>query len=82
MPARPHIVLVIADQLSARAWELARDLARRELAVLRYAKDAIAIGTRRELRANLSHGLGVQGAGYSALGGMKAGRFSTDQQKE
>lgn len=67
-----------ADQVSARAWEIARDLARRELAVLRYAKDAIAIGTRRDLRANLSHGLGVQGSGYSALGGIKAGRFSTE----
>jgi enoyl-CoA hydratase/carnithine racemase len=68
-----------ADKLSARAWEIARDLARRELPVLRYAKDAIAIGTRRDLRANLSHGLGVQGSGYWAIGGIKAGRFSTGE---
>jgi enoyl-CoA hydratase/carnithine racemase len=67
-----------AGQLSARAWEIARDLARRELAVLRYAKDAIAIGARRDLRANLSHGLGVQGSGYWAVGGIKAGRYSTE----
>jgi enoyl-CoA hydratase/carnithine racemase len=67
-----------AGQVSARAWEIARDLARRELSVLRYAKDAIAIGSRRDLRANLGHGLGVQGAGYAALGGIKAGRYSTE----
>jgi enoyl-CoA hydratase/carnithine racemase len=67
-----------AEQLSARAWEIAGDLARRELAVLRYAKDAIAIGARRDLRANLSHGLGVQGAGYWAVGGIKAGRYTSE----
>jgi enoyl-CoA hydratase/carnithine racemase len=66
-------------QVAARAREIARNLARRELSVLRYAKDAIAIGTRRDLRANLSHGLGVQGSGHAALGGIKPGRFSPDQ---
>lgn len=61
--------------LNDRAWELARELARRELPILRYAKDAIGIGFRRDFRQNLGHGLGVQGSGYWAIGGIKAGRY-------
>ena len=62
-----------ADQLLPRAWELAAQLATRELAVLRYAKAAISIGFRRDFSEGLSHGLGVEGCGHWARGGIKKG---------
>jgi enoyl-CoA hydratase/carnithine racemase len=67
-----------AEALRDRAWELATDLARRELAVLRYTKAAISIGFRRDFDEHLSHGLGVEGSAHWALGGIKAGRLTTN----
>jgi enoyl-CoA hydratase/carnithine racemase len=60
------------DRLADRAWALARELAARELAVLRYAKAAVSVGTRRNFTENLSHSLGVEGCAHWALGGIKA----------
>lgn len=65
-----------ADELLPRAWELATDLARRDLPVLRYTKAALSIGFRRNFSEALSNGLGVEGGGHWARGGIKPGRFS------
>jgi enoyl-CoA hydratase/carnithine racemase len=67
------------DELLPRAWELAAQLAARELAVLRYAKAAVNIGFRRDFNERLSHGLGVEGCAHWARGGLKAGHFSGNQ---
>jgi len=67
-----------ANALHDRAWELATDLARRELPVLRYTKAAISIGFRRDFDEHLSHGLGVEGCAHWALGGIRAGHLTTD----
>ncbi|MET0928466.1 MAG: enoyl-CoA hydratase/isomerase family protein [Aeromicrobium sp.] len=67
-----------ADELDARAWELARDLARRSLPVLRYTMSAIGAGFRRDFDERISHGLGVQGSGHWSLGGVKKGTYSSD----
>jgi len=60
------------DRLNVRVWELAREMAARDLAVLRYAKAAVSVGFRRHFTDNLSHSLGVEGCGHWALGGIKA----------
>lgn len=59
-----------------RAWEIARDLARRDVPMLRYAKAAASIGFRRDFNENLSHGLGVEGSGHWYMGGLKAQKLS------
>ena len=64
------------ETLYGRAWELAEELAVRSLPVLRYAKAAVSVGTRRDFSEGLSHGLGVEGCGHWSLGGIKPGRFS------
>jgi enoyl-CoA hydratase/carnithine racemase len=64
------------DRLHARAWELARELAARELAVLRYAKTAISLGFRQHFAENLSHSLGIEGSGHWARGGIKAAHIT------
>jgi enoyl-CoA hydratase/carnithine racemase len=64
------------DRLNPRAWELARELAARELAVLRYAKTAISLGFRQHFAENLSHSLGIEGSGHWARGGIKAARIA------
>jgi enoyl-CoA hydratase/carnithine racemase len=69
------------DQLLSRAWELATELATRDLPVLRYAKTAVSIGFRRDFGERLSHGLGVEGCGHWSRGGIKKGHFSGDQQR-
>jgi enoyl-CoA hydratase/carnithine racemase len=63
--------LLPRDELGPRAWALAREFAARDLAVLRYAKAAVSIGVRRNFGENLSHGLGVEGTGHWARGGIK-----------
>lgn len=68
--------VLAADELLPRAWELATDLARRGLPVLRYTKAALSIGFRRDFSEALSSGLGVEGSGHWARGGIKPGRFS------
>nr|WP_284984377.1 enoyl-CoA hydratase/isomerase family protein [Arthrobacter sp. efr-133-TYG-118] len=65
-----------AEKLMDRAWEIARDLARRDVAMLRYAKAAASIGFRRNFNEGLSHGLGVEGSGHWYMGGLKAGQLS------
>ena len=62
--------------LGDRAWAIARELARRELPVLRYAKAAVSAGFRRGFAEGLSHSLGVEGCGHWARGGIKAGRIA------
>jgi enoyl-CoA hydratase/carnithine racemase len=64
------------DRLNARAWELARELAARELAVLRYAKTAVSLGFRQHFAENLSHSLGIEGSGHWARGGIKAAHIA------
>ena len=65
-----------AAELLSRAWELATDLARRSVPVLRYAKAALSIGFRRNFNEGLSHGLAVEGSAYWSRGGMKSERVS------
>ena len=72
-------VLPSADLLP-RAWELAVDLARRDLPVLRYAKAAVSIGFRRDFGERLSHGLGIEGCAHWSRGGIKKGHFSGNQE--
>jgi enoyl-CoA hydratase/carnithine racemase len=67
------------DQVLTRAWELARDLARRSLPVLRYSKAAIGAGWRRDFDERISHGLGVQGSGHWSLGGVRSGTYATTE---
>ncbi|GCE44611.1 Enoyl-CoA hydratase [Rhodococcus wratislaviensis] len=66
------------SELHDRAWKLCNDLAARSLPVLRYTKAAITIGFRRGLQENISHGLGVQGAGHWSRGGVQGTRYSTE----
>jgi enoyl-CoA hydratase/carnithine racemase len=63
-------------QVLPRAWEIARELARRDVAMLRYAKAAASIGFRRDFNEGLSHGLGVEGGGHWYMGGLKAQKLS------
>jgi 6-oxocamphor hydrolase len=54
------------EQLSDRAWELARMIADRPLPLLRYSREALNI-LRRQLFVNtVSHGLAVEGLGVAA----------------
>lgn len=64
------------DQLLTRAWEIARDLARRPVPLLRYAKSVVSMGTRERFTDNLSYGLALEGGGYMTKGGMKAEKVS------
>jgi enoyl-CoA hydratase/carnithine racemase len=64
------------QQLSDRAWALARQLALRHLPVLRYAKAATSMGFRRDFAEKLSHSLGVEGCGHWSLGGIKAAHIT------
>jgi enoyl-CoA hydratase/carnithine racemase len=73
--------VVPLEGLRDRAWELALLLAERDLPVLRYTKAALSIGFRRNFSENLSHGLGIEGSGHWARGGLKQGRFSGDQER-
>lgn len=65
-----------AEELLDRAWTLARHLAARDLAVLRYTKAAMSIGFRRHFAEGLSHGLGVEGSGHWSRGGIRKGHVS------
>jgi enoyl-CoA hydratase/carnithine racemase len=68
-------VLPLAE-LSDRAWAIAREFARRDLSVLRYAKAAVSAGFRRDFSQGLSHSLGVEGCGHWARGGIKPARIT------
>jgi enoyl-CoA hydratase/carnithine racemase len=63
------------DQLLNRAWELAEDLCRRSLPVLRYTKSALTVGFRQHFSDRLSHSLGVEGSGHWTKGGIQPGHF-------
>jgi enoyl-CoA hydratase/carnithine racemase len=62
--------------LNARAWEIARDLARRSVPLLRYAKAVVSMGTRESFNTGLAYGLALEGGGYMTKGGMKAENVS------
>jgi enoyl-CoA hydratase/carnithine racemase len=64
------------ERLLDRAWEIARDLARRDVPMLRYAKAVASIGFRADFTERLSHGLGVEGSGHWYMGGLKAQQLS------
>ena len=51
------------DQLAARAWELARDLARQPRTALRYARVAMTQHLKRRLLEDLGYGLALEGLG-------------------
>ena len=51
------------DELNARAWEVARDLAKRPTITLRYARLAITQLLKQVLQDNLSYGLALEGLG-------------------
>jgi enoyl-CoA hydratase/carnithine racemase len=51
------------DELNARAWEVARDLAKRPTITLRYTRLAITQLLKQVLQGNLSHGLALEGLG-------------------
>jgi enoyl-CoA hydratase/carnithine racemase len=69
--------VVKREELSARAWELAEDFARRSLPVLRYTKAALSAGFRRDFQERISLGLGVQGCGHWSRGGLQPARYNT-----
>jgi enoyl-CoA hydratase/carnithine racemase len=48
------------DQLMARAWELAEDLARRPLLLLRYTRLLLTEYLRRQMQDLLGYGLGME----------------------
>jgi enoyl-CoA hydratase/carnithine racemase len=66
-----------ADDLMDRAWEIARDLARRSVPLLRYAKSVVSMGTREDFNNGLAYGLGLEGGGYMTKGGMKAEKVAS-----
>ena len=51
------------DELNARAWEVARDLAKRPAITLRYTRLAITQLLKQVLQENLSYGLALEGLG-------------------
>ena len=51
------------DELLARAWEVARDLAKRPTITLRYTRLAITQLLKQVLQQNLSYGLALEGLG-------------------
>jgi enoyl-CoA hydratase/carnithine racemase len=55
--------VVPSEALSDRVWTLAREFATRSVEVLRYTRDALAIGRRAVFANSLSHGLAVEGLG-------------------
>jgi enoyl-CoA hydratase/carnithine racemase len=55
--------VVPADALSARAWELAHELARQPDTTLRYTRAAITQRLRRLLQEQLRYGLALEGLG-------------------
>jgi enoyl-CoA hydratase/carnithine racemase len=52
-----------ADALSARAWELARVLARQPDTTLRYTRVAITQQLKRAMLDNVGYGLALEGLG-------------------
>ena len=54
------------DQLMARAWELARQIAAKPPLMTRYARIALTQDLRRRLLAELSHGLLLEGMSFLA----------------
>ena len=51
------------EELLARAWDQARDLARRPAITLRYTRLAITQLLKQALQDNLSYGLALEGLG-------------------
>lgn len=68
------------DTLATRAWEVASDLARRSVPLLRYAKSAITMGTRPDFNKQLAYGLALQGSAYTSEGGMRPERLETTRE--
>lgn len=56
------------SMLRARAWELASEIARHPLPVLRYTRTALSMRWRRTVGDDLSHGLALEGLGQYAQG--------------
>lgn len=65
------------DALNARAWELATEMARKPMPVLRYTRTALSMRWRRAVADDLSHGLAVEGLGQYAQG-LVAGADEND----
>jgi enoyl-CoA hydratase/carnithine racemase len=59
------------DQLVERAWEIARELARRPPLALRYTREAITFALKRQLADSLSLGLALEGLGSVQLAGWR-----------
>ena len=55
-----------ADELMARAWELARDLARQPRTTLRYTREALTAPLKRMLLESIPYGLALEGLGAHA----------------
>jgi enoyl-CoA hydratase/carnithine racemase len=57
-------------RLRPRAWELAADLARRQILGLRYTREVLTREIQRQVRENLSFGLALEGfsSGYGSWG--------------
>jgi enoyl-CoA hydratase/carnithine racemase len=58
--------VVAAEDLLPRAWELAREIAKRPTLARRYAREAMTLELRRLMREHLGYGLALEGLG--ALG--------------
>jgi enoyl-CoA hydratase/carnithine racemase len=59
------------DRLVDRAWELAREMAKQSLPVLRYTRAVLGLQWRRTFADALSHGLAIEGLGQYAQGHVK-----------
>jgi enoyl-CoA hydratase/carnithine racemase len=59
------------DDLLARAWELATDLAARPTLTLRYTREAITLELKRQLREHLGYGLALEGLASVQLAGWR-----------
>jgi len=68
-----------ADAVLARAWELARDLARRPRAVLRYTRDGLAVRRRELIGQALGQGPAVEALGVAASVAAPAGPLAVQR---
>jgi enoyl-CoA hydratase/carnithine racemase len=59
------------EDLLARAWELAADLAARPTLTLRYTREAITLELKRQLRDHFGYGLALEGLASVQLAGWR-----------
>ena len=63
--------VVPSDEVSDRAWTLARDLAAKPLPFLRYTREALNHFERQHLLNGLSHGLALEGLSFADVAALR-----------